>query len=55
MKITINKTDYTVSESATKWTLSNTSGKMTASFVVSKSEAPTLKDLVKYVRCIKIE
>lgn len=55
MKVTISKTDYTVSESSTKWTLSNTSGKTTTSFVISKSEAPTLKDLVKYVRCIKNE
>lgn len=55
MKIAINKIDYTVSESTTKWTLSNTIGKTTTSFVVSKSEAPTLKDLVRYVRCIKNE
>lgn len=55
MKITINNIDYTVSESATKWTLSNVSGKTTTSFVVSKSEAPTLNDLIEYVRCIENE
>ena len=55
MKITIDNIDYTISESDKKWTLSNVCGKTTTSLIISKSEAPSLNDLVEYVRCIKSE
>lgn len=55
MKITIGNIDYTISKSDKKWTLSNVCGKTTTSLIISKSEAPSLNDLVEYVRCIKSE
>lgn len=50
MNVTIDGTEYSVSESAATWTLTAVYGKVTAELKVSKTDAQTLEDLIQYVR-----
>ena len=55
LKVTIDGTEYSVSESSTMWTLTTSYGKVSAEIKVSKSDAATLDDLIQYVRDYEVK